>query len=945
MITTIAIGALGAAAIKIITEILAIAFFGFAGWLIQGFMNASADIASSLMTSVYDLFFNDKETVYNAGLEILFPNSFFGVNFNLANFIVKVATALMCLCIIIGVIKSMMAPATGEESESPTSIMWHAVIGGLLMWLFFGNPRLFFSRIKVAPDGTFNILQIGLNALKSAFDGMGIRNMLTAGDASTALSKYYGGFSNFENIVTNGIANSAGQYVLGLIMSGTLIIMVIRASISFLERILSFCLYLVLGPLCFALYPLKETRGLAKEWILSAFAQILAIFFSTLMWATFINRFNNLSVDNGVQGAILDLAMCVVILTLCEKVEQLLNAIGLRTLPNSDAAHNALLGSGIMSMAWGLSKGIANGFVDSIHTGVKGAKAKQSAQAATEQYNKLLSAAKGANGGVPLNGSGKGVNGNMISDAVNGKGATAGLNNADMLNPDSLNNAGALSPKQLEHNADMAGGLMQNGNGVAGTYSKLTAKGKGGGGLSSHDAATAIGNAESSRIDNFAKMNDADAMRAAGASNFEAMAATNMKAHAASGDDMAVYNAKAKPEFEALQSSRIDKFANADPSKGDVYANADAMKAAGASDIEAAAAMNIKNYSGSEPEIYADSVKAAAATAGYSRIEAFANTDPSTGTVYSSASAMKAAGASDGEIAAATKIQNYAGSSEMQQLQKSDPDAYNAKLSAYSDSVKSAYVTSELVGAGLGVSSLKYDSGSASVMDSISFKSEALSNGFGADLVQDTARNYGITTDNDGNAVLRKIDVSSMGAVDEDSFAMAERWNKLADYSTNGDRSMDGSTAAHLMGLSNADTVSGTAYLCQTEDGKGAAIVMHDDNLGNFAITNGEVSEGERLYTSAGIDTGYTVQFGGDNRTGACKVASSSSGDSFDEPDNAVKKSESFNELLNANSAAAVALNEEDSEEEKTTMKSLYNRAKVARAKRRLAALSEEDQG
>lgn len=1060
------------------TALLSVILYAAMGLIMNMCLDASAKIGSALMKSVYELFFNDTGTVYNAGLKILFPTP----GFNLGDFIVKVSFAIMGLCIVVGCVKSMAAPVTGEEAESPISIVGHAVIGTLLMLLFFGNPTVFFSRLQVSPDGTLNIIQIVLNAIKQGFDSMGLEDLMTTNWTLTSLSW------SFVN---------PGDYLLGLVLCGTLIVMVVRAAISSLERILSFCAFVALGPFYFAFYPLKETRNYAKEWIMGLFAQTVAMFLSMMMWVAFVYRFNNMTIGADITSSILDFTICIVILTICEKSEQMLNAVGLRTLPNSDAARQAFLGSGLASGVAHLASKSANG----LNNFLGNMRANGFKSAAATAF--LGSAAgKKAPQTAPK----------TMQDAALG---AAGTRNANMAAP-----AGGSATAAKASAASM----MNGGGDMKAAYNQLM----NGGNTSKRAAAAAVGNAESSRIDKFANMNpdngqvfaDANAMKAAGASDLEANAAMQIKNYANSSDmknlantnpaefnrKMSAYSDSVKAQAvqsglgsditgrdfafnngtysaadaskaeaasmleqggsmsdaynglasqgtisnrEAVaavadaESSRIDGFANMDSANGPVFADANAMKAAGASYQEAGAAMQIKNFANS-PEMqelaksdpgayadkmsaYSDSVKTAAVQSGLgsdvvgdnfgfnngasttglalgvndagarmeadsmmnrgsdmsgaydnlvsnggvsremavaavgnaesSRIDGFANTDTSSGPVYADYQAMRSAGASEAEATSAMLIKSYASTPEMQELAKSDPGAYASKMSEYSDSIKTDTVRnglgediagqtfavhggSAVVDTDPGISNAVFDGKHEFTVDSgvndndLRFTRDALGSGnFGVDVVQDATMDFGFGTGSDGKAYARHFDTDSMSMADVNSMSLADRWNKVADSFENNDGACDASYVAHVMGLNNADNVIGTARLCQTEDGSGAAIVMQDKTLGTFAITNGRVEDGSALTYVSGsgseektFDTGYTVNVASGSNVAVCKPQPAANGEQF-------SQSDKFKELLSLDTPMASG---KDADQDKSMLKALYNAAKDARIKKKM---------
>ncbi len=320
------------------TAALSVALYFFMGQIIEMFTTTGINLAQTMMQQTFKFFFGADErgvtsSFFSKGIDVLFPLD----KFSISSCIVTVAYAVLGLCLIIGVLNSMMAPMRGDQAESPLTVVFYAFLGGALIYLFFG-------------DGNNLLTYIG-NTLSNMVAGSHMEHVYTLA-------------ADFDwNELLNGF--KPVDYVMSMLVSCSILVAVIKAVVAYMERLFSFILYAAMGPICFAMLPVRELRSSSKEWVLGILGQTLGIVFASLMWMAFLDRYvGTFNEGLNLSGQIWDYAVCIVLLSICENVEQIMNAIGLRTLPSGDSAISFLGGAGafhaMKGMAGSVAKGTAN---------------------------------------------------------------------------------------------------------------------------------------------------------------------------------------------------------------------------------------------------------------------------------------------------------------------------------------------------------------------------------------------------------------------------------------------------------------------------------------------------------------------------------------------------------------------------------------------------------
>lgn len=175
--------------------------------------------------------------------------------------------------------------------------------------------------------------------------------------------------ATLENIKYDSTLNG----IIDLIITGAFIFMlvqsVISAAITFIERYLSFSVYLFMGLPCIALGINKNTQDTAKRWFTGIISQMICILLSIFVINLYFRQFNLLVGTTGLTNSevelheviggnfISQLLVCCALLTIVGKSEQIVNMLGLNTMINGTTARNFMYSAGLATL--GVGKAIA----------------------------------------------------------------------------------------------------------------------------------------------------------------------------------------------------------------------------------------------------------------------------------------------------------------------------------------------------------------------------------------------------------------------------------------------------------------------------------------------------------------------------------------------------------------------------------------------------------
>ena len=280
--------------------------FSGALWIAEKILNASITT------------FSEGDNIIQNFINLLpFPETL-----NVSGIVFGIADALLILIFITSLIKSYSAVFMGENQPNAAQVALRCSITLLLSKLIFGS----------------NVF--GFNGLLS-YVGEWFGTILSNVSPSITYSSFQG--------VSFGVDLDVATYIGQLVLAGALMASVVGAAITYLERILSFAVSIIFGPIFITLYANNNIADTAKQWIIGVFTQFGAILLSLILWVLFLNKvsaFPTVITDSGTY--IFDLAVAIVLLNLMKNSEKIFNAIGLKTMPNTDSARSVMAGLGAL---------------------------------------------------------------------------------------------------------------------------------------------------------------------------------------------------------------------------------------------------------------------------------------------------------------------------------------------------------------------------------------------------------------------------------------------------------------------------------------------------------------------------------------------------------------------------------------------------------------------
>lgn len=281
--------------------------------------------------------------------------SIFPFNTNLVGGIIDgLAYALFMFIFLTELLKSMSSPLTGADAPNPLQVAVRAVLAIIFKLALFGS---------------------------SVFGTKGILNYLFIG--FTSAIKAIGKQINWETSLEFNLDGlNPIAYVALLVISAALIGQVVAAATTYIERILTFVLSVIVGPIMIMLYVKKDTEQTAREWLVSIFVQLGAITLSLLLWSLFLEQMrqafkgeSDVLTDNNTEISVFNLAVAVAILALAKNTEKIFNNFGIRTMPNTDSVGMMLGGVGTAMMAGAIGSAAGHKTMDASRRalGVQGA--------------------------------------------------------------------------------------------------------------------------------------------------------------------------------------------------------------------------------------------------------------------------------------------------------------------------------------------------------------------------------------------------------------------------------------------------------------------------------------------------------------------------------------------------------------------------------------------
>ncbi len=308
--------------------------YTFAELLVQGLFQAIIAIAGKILDDSITVFTSD-QNIFETFINFI-P---FAENIHLPSIIRSISYGLVILMLVINLLKSVASPMTGDSTISPAQACVRAALSITLIIAFFGVG--FGTTDTFTFDGIISLIGRWFGSILSAI----------------GMEDFNSGLANMK--LVNPFSD-AFEYIGAILLFLAMLTSVLGAALQYVERIISYALYVVLGPIAIAMYTNKETAQTFKDWMVGLFSQFIAILLSLVMWICFIHSINT------SDGSVFSYAVSIAILGLMRNSEKILNAMGLRatTMSLGDSARsiggalNTVFGA--VGATVGLSKSLHN---------------------------------------------------------------------------------------------------------------------------------------------------------------------------------------------------------------------------------------------------------------------------------------------------------------------------------------------------------------------------------------------------------------------------------------------------------------------------------------------------------------------------------------------------------------------------------------------------------
>lgn len=231
----------------------------------------------------------DFETLTN-GIGSIFLNQ----GINMSNIIYTVALFTAFLAILASGIKMLTSTVGGKEQDSPIQLFIRIIITAVLLggyvYISKGITQLAGGILNSAK--IFSLQGMSWDDLSAGFNAM----MSNAMDLDTSFD-WSSVDANAKAALTM-FGNFFASDVILLIFEFTLLKDFLGATLSFVERFIQLCVYIVLGPIFIAFYPYKETSNVTKEWFMGLLSQILVIYVSCFVFNCFFAQMGAMGSTN-----------------------------------------------------------------------------------------------------------------------------------------------------------------------------------------------------------------------------------------------------------------------------------------------------------------------------------------------------------------------------------------------------------------------------------------------------------------------------------------------------------------------------------------------------------------------------------------------------------------------------------------------------------------------
>lgn len=260
--------------------------------------------------------------------------------------IMIIAGVVLAINIVVEGIKIFMSPITNNEI-SPSAFFSRCIVT-IILFLLYPTICDFVGEFL---NAAIKLPIFDISNLKEAFK-----------EARTQTV----GIKFFGTLADGGITG----LLVCIVISTIMIKDIIFAGIIYVERYLSFALYMLLGPICIAFHPNSTQKDMTRAWLKGIVSQIIVILLSIFALNLFCSQLINLSSENALgDNKIAKLIVSIALLELVKNSEQLVNMLGLSTIPSGDTARMFLGGVAAAGVAVSKANKLRKGGADVLRKG------------------------------------------------------------------------------------------------------------------------------------------------------------------------------------------------------------------------------------------------------------------------------------------------------------------------------------------------------------------------------------------------------------------------------------------------------------------------------------------------------------------------------------------------------------------------------------------------
>lgn len=216
----------------------------------------------------------------------ILPNPGFASDTWLLDFAIALGWGMFALVIVVAAIKYIIRPATTGKAENPLKIIIKAITAVLFIVLYKEIIGWAFQIIK-----TFNAALINSSGILST------SSRIVNGFGTIILTVVQAAMTGTVGVIK--LITGDPIFIVKLIGATALLAETFAAGIVVFERVLSFIVFILFGPMCIAFSVDPDTEDAFKEWLKGILSQTITICLSTLLSIMLISQIRSLIFNVG----------------------------------------------------------------------------------------------------------------------------------------------------------------------------------------------------------------------------------------------------------------------------------------------------------------------------------------------------------------------------------------------------------------------------------------------------------------------------------------------------------------------------------------------------------------------------------------------------------------------------------------------------------------------